>query len=112
MYYAVRNSYADPDTGYGGFANTWVIAAFKTRRERDEAVERDPAIRPIKRSEIRQYAFMSLRRPRPFSSERYVWRLEDGIWLSRHFEGREIYILDVGEPNAGDIPLYGRGGSA
>lgn len=107
MWYAVLNSYADPDTGWGGFGNTWVVFAFGTKAERDDFVRRDPAAHAIRREDIPRYAFRSLRRPRPFTPERYVWRKWDGSLLSRYLDQR-VYVLEVDEPAPGDVPLYGR----
>lgn len=56
MFYAANNSYASATDI--GFANTWFVVGFETRRERDDyvAAATDMAARAITRAEVRQYA--------------------------------------------------------
>ena len=67
-FFAAVNGYAS-ETDIG-FANTWGVLAFDSRKARDAFVDNDMhlATRAIARSEIARYID---RQPRPFSGEKY-----------------------------------------
>jgi hypothetical protein len=67
MFYSAHNRYAS-ETRIG-FANTWVIWCWETRKARDAYLAqcRDLASRPIRKKEIGQYLYA----PRPFSGEAF-----------------------------------------
>jgi hypothetical protein len=56
MFYATYNIYADLDRGNRGFANTWEVARFATREERDAfvAMESNRRARAVTRKEAVQ----------------------------------------------------------
>lgn len=70
-YYAANNDYTFDADSLVGFAHTWYVLAFATKRARDQYVLQAPGLsaHAITRKEVPKYV---ARTPTPFTDERYA----------------------------------------
>lgn len=84
-YYAANNSYGSETSV--GFANTWGVKVFASKKDRDEFVRNgDLSARAIKKTEIGRY----LGAVKPFSGKAYMIQ-GDSVVIDFGDQGQRLY---------------------